>query len=490
MIELMKMISSKETTSNKRIKLSDIIDLGIEELDRTDPDAILLDEEDSKNDDDSSSEKTEFESEESESSYESEDDESTFSDESENLKICKQCFEYCKLKNTEDIQNVDCDCECHTDEFQLCDNGYETDEDKELCEYCQEYDCECSDKDSDDIDVSDEQINKEIIDDMINESISDSDDDEYKDYKKQEIKDEIKEDDEYEKENEINTTYMMISDSLNSLEEKETIMKSFVLNSDETIGDKIRNYLSIEEIYTQNTKFINKSTENMYIYSVISENNENFIQDLEELYELIEKSIDKIDSYIEKRKKKILKIIQPFKIKFESLKELFENNEDKFSKLLFTKMEEIDTEFIYNVYSFLDDDEYDQENNYFKNINAELQKNEIKLNEIISKFNDKQKNIYLNWEKEFNKTKRELTTIDLIQSEQRDTSLIFPKHDMKLLISEITQDYNTNLNFTDLAFEALQTAAEDYLISCFQNGNLKAINRNSSIVESRDIKKC
>ena len=61
------------------------------------------------------------------------------------------------------------------------------------------------------------------------------------------------------------------------------------------------------------------------------------------------------------------------------------------------------------------------------------------------------------------------------------------KEVMFQLIREIGYDFNTNLNFTDNALEALQTVGEDYIIQYFSKANLRAIDRNSTTVELPDL---
>jgi histone H3/H4 len=62
-----------------------------------------------------------------------------------------------------------------------------------------------------------------------------------------------------------------------------------------------------------------------------------------------------------------------------------------------------------------------------------------------------------------------------IHFEQRQTDLIIDPKSMKMLIKEIGQDFKDDLRFDDDAFEAIQTAAEAYLIEVFGDANRVAI---------------
>lgn len=67
--------------------------------------------------------------------------------------------------------------------------------------------------------------------------------------------------------------------------------------------------------------------------------------------------------------------------------------------------------------------------------------------------------------------------IEEIAFEQEHVDLLIDGPAMKRLIKEISQDFDPDLNFTDDAYEALQVAAEDYIIKLFENSNRVAIDQ-------------
>ena len=52
---------------------------------------------------------------------------------------------------------------------------------------------------------------------------------------------------------------------------------------------------------------------------------------------------------------------------------------------------------------------------------------------------------------------------------------------------EIAQDYKTDVRFTDVALNALQEAAEAYLVDMFEGVNLLAIHRKVVTIHPRDM---
>jgi histone H3 len=62
-----------------------------------------------------------------------------------------------------------------------------------------------------------------------------------------------------------------------------------------------------------------------------------------------------------------------------------------------------------------------------------------------------------------------------IRRYQKSTDLLIRKLPFQRLIREIAQDYRTDNRFQSTALEALQEAAEDYLVSLFEDTNLCAI---------------
>lgn len=52
---------------------------------------------------------------------------------------------------------------------------------------------------------------------------------------------------------------------------------------------------------------------------------------------------------------------------------------------------------------------------------------------------------------------------------------------------EIAQDYKTDVRFTDVALNALQEAAEAYLVDMFEGVNLLAIHRKVVTIYPKDM---
>ena len=74
-----------------------------------------------------------------------------------------------------------------------------------------------------------------------------------------------------------------------------------------------------------------------------------------------------------------------------------------------------------------------------------------------------------------------------IRSEQRRTANIIDPEAFKLLAYEILQDFTSTKSFSQSALDALQTAAEDYLIDQLDNANLQAIHAGREKITVRDM---
>ena len=61
-----------------------------------------------------------------------------------------------------------------------------------------------------------------------------------------------------------------------------------------------------------------------------------------------------------------------------------------------------------------------------------------------------------------------------IKKIQKTTKLLIQKSPFKRIIKEITQDYTQGIIYQKNALEALQEAAEDYVIEIFKNANKQA----------------
>lgn len=74
-----------------------------------------------------------------------------------------------------------------------------------------------------------------------------------------------------------------------------------------------------------------------------------------------------------------------------------------------------------------------------------------------------------------------------IRHEQQQTGLIFEPVNFSNLIREVGQDYKNELKWEDEAFEAIQIAAEDYLIKKFQDCNRLAIHAGRTHITVEDM---
>lgn len=82
----------------------------------------------------------------------------------------------------------------------------------------------------------------------------------------------------------------------------------------------------------------------------------------------------------------------------------------------------------------------------------------------------------------------ELEALDEIKAEQQHTECVFDRRAFKGLVSELGFEYKTDLRFDDDAIDALQAAAESYLVSLFSDANLAAIHAKRTLVQSSDIR--
>jgi histone H3 len=70
---------------------------------------------------------------------------------------------------------------------------------------------------------------------------------------------------------------------------------------------------------------------------------------------------------------------------------------------------------------------------------------------------------------------------------QSTTHLLLPKLPFERLVREITQDYAIHQRFTQDSIEALQTAAESYLIELFEDSNIRAIDNGRDTIMITDM---
>lgn len=74
-----------------------------------------------------------------------------------------------------------------------------------------------------------------------------------------------------------------------------------------------------------------------------------------------------------------------------------------------------------------------------------------------------------------------------IRKYQASTELLIPRLPFKRLVREIAQDYKDELRFTEEAFDAIQTAAEAYLIDLFTNTNKITIAKGHDTITPVDM---
>ena len=74
-----------------------------------------------------------------------------------------------------------------------------------------------------------------------------------------------------------------------------------------------------------------------------------------------------------------------------------------------------------------------------------------------------------------------------IRKFQKSTELLIRKLPFQRLVKEIVRDYNLEIRFQSLAILALQEAAEDYLVSLFQDTNLCALHAKRVTITPKDM---
>ena len=74
-----------------------------------------------------------------------------------------------------------------------------------------------------------------------------------------------------------------------------------------------------------------------------------------------------------------------------------------------------------------------------------------------------------------------------IRRYQKSTELLIRKLPFARLVREIAQDFKTDLKFQAAAIQALQEAAEAYLVLLFEDTNLCCIHRNRITIAPKDI---
>ncbi len=74
-----------------------------------------------------------------------------------------------------------------------------------------------------------------------------------------------------------------------------------------------------------------------------------------------------------------------------------------------------------------------------------------------------------------------------IRKYQNSTNLLIRKAPFQRLVREIAAEFGQHMRFTSVAIEALQEAAEAYLVDLFEDTNLAAIHARRVTIMPRDI---
>lgn len=420
--------------------------------------------------------------------------------------ICRQCGKEAGCYT--DL----CKCPCHTDEYDekdsngddICNCGYNTDDEES--------------------EESEENVDKYYENEMAEDLKNDKQEfllkDEEKEYNfNHYIKDEEEEDDE----NERKTMYAMIIDNLNKLyyeeenlinfffpenifnkieikntspeegkksllntEEEKSLLNTeeksllsteeerFLLNSN-TLKEVIKSYISFNDFsefrISNSTLFIE--------YDVSSELKDTSYSELEFYNDMVDESLNKLDIFEKSKQKEIT----------DSLKDIFRKIND-IVETYYTKTETFPliAEFIelHNRCSIMDN--FTEDFDEFKNVQEEAEKINDEGSKLFEKLKKEHQDQYDEWRFGYNKIKYQLRAIDLIKEEQQNTDLIVNSYPMEAIIKEIMQNYNTTVTISDSAFEAIQTAAEEFLITRFQNANNIAISDGRTYISKDDMK--
>lgn len=74
-----------------------------------------------------------------------------------------------------------------------------------------------------------------------------------------------------------------------------------------------------------------------------------------------------------------------------------------------------------------------------------------------------------------------------IRKFQKSTELLIRKLPFQRLVKEIARDYSSEIRFQSMAILAIQEAAENYLVSLFEDTNLCAIHANRVTITPKDM---
>ena len=74
-----------------------------------------------------------------------------------------------------------------------------------------------------------------------------------------------------------------------------------------------------------------------------------------------------------------------------------------------------------------------------------------------------------------------------IRQYQKTTELLIRRLPFQRLVREVAQDFKPDLKFQSVALQALQEAAEAYLVSLFEDTNLCAIHAKRVTIMAKDM---
>lgn len=74
-----------------------------------------------------------------------------------------------------------------------------------------------------------------------------------------------------------------------------------------------------------------------------------------------------------------------------------------------------------------------------------------------------------------------------IRKYQKTTNLLIQRQPFQRVVREIAQDFKSDAKFQSAALEALQEAAEAYLVGLFEDANLEAIHAKRVTIQPKDI---
>ncbi len=473
-----------------------------------------------------------------------------------NKTICRKCGE-------EAESSIEyCNCPCHSEENvnengdTICEyGGYDTDEEEEeeschkckrteckcekeeFCIKCGEEECECEKEDIFNEEEELEEILGGVADDLRhdnqkfllkNEFNNEQEEYSYEDYALDEK--------EMDDENELDTTFQMILDSLNILYEQERFVLSMFFPNEmnnipnpERIAAEEEAFFPNEMNNIPNPERIAAEEEaiipNPFYNSIpLSENIKDYIsfndfsefrrpnsihfldevpeemtvEDLEFYFDSISESLDSLDKFVEEKKKEALKRVQEINLVCDSIMKYFYEKGRIIISQRDSLVKEIDQE-ITKKYPFIDDFEEIEGRIYEANEpgfgDSELFEDfESNVNiiiedydKVIKKLKTKYSNEYEEWEAFWKENRNDYQAVSLIRKEQQEVDLIIPPFRMEALIKEISQDYAVNINFTDNAFKAIQTAAEAFLIQMMSDSNRQAIHSKKTFVNQSDM---